>query len=737
MTLVVTEPRDDFPQGPDPNFNPNVFSEDEEEVFQQEDYGGGRMQADTAPPIAPMTPRPHHSVPGSTTGRFTAQPRPKSSQIPPPQNITATENHITETNMVVNGTLVPALAKTESYEDDFPYIELTDVVHYCESIRANAASCSSTTAVKNYIDSCTNSQVLSASNSLAYSVGGSGGKSNGSGTYNNVVGGVTQYMGRCNVSTAGCVGGSGTQTTRHISPLMCEGAVPTLQSPKNAVAPSEVLIDRNSSSQTMMTAATSNDHTGNIQRMKSVLAEQHSQNRNVVALNLNLNLCTVEQNNIDLRPVVMKRVDNEGNSINNNNKKLHQMYSGSSSEDTAGTDAVIIPTHTNVHSASSSPMISINSNSNAVVGKRKEKYCSNRSSPSGNHTGIPGSKWCVGKPEDLLFIDEDGGSTPSDLPTPDRGSGKQTPTIIPIAPCPPACLTDSMVRSCSVGYLDLVDAQLVPSDMALLMLRKEAPKRLVLVNRKNKHRRHKNKGQHTQDMGSSGTVSSTTRPLTLKHCGKSRSLDSSDIFPTNSSAKQIPSKKEKIPAEIPQEKNHHQYQVPLVAVLSASSASQETVHTVATTKPSPVTSVSLHKTTKAPVLPPLNGGNSLDGKYGAELSEKSVVRGASSSHCHGADVLPTFDSLAVRMKCRELLEESRSLPPPTPCASPRLPRSSPASPAPSKKSSKRNQSSSPIRLVLQTQKIKQKLPCQEVFISQLLGLLKLSQLLELLKLSQL
>jgi hypothetical protein len=539
---------------------------------------------------------------------------------------------------------------------------------------------------------------------MVYSVGGSGGKNSGGGSYNNVVGGVTQYMGRCNVSNAGCAGGTGTQTTRHISPLMCEGAVPTLQSPKNAVAPSEVLIDRNTSSHTMMTAATSSDHTGNIQRMKSVLAEQHSQNRNVVALNLNLNLCTIEQNNIDLRPVVMKRVDNEGNNVNNNNKrKLHQTYNGSSSEDMTGTDAVIIPTCTNVHNASSSPIKSINSYNNAViVGKRKEKSFSNKSSPSGNQTGIPGSKWCMGKPEDLLYIDEDGGSTPSDLPTPDRGSVKRTPTIIPIAPRPPACLADSMVRSCSVGYLDLVDAQLLSSDMSSLMLRKEAPKRLVLVNRKNKHRRHKNKGHHTQDMDNSGTVSSTTRPLTLKRCGKSRSLDSSDIFPANSSANQIPSKKENIHTEMPHENHHHQNQVPLVPVLSAASVSQETVHTVTTTKSPPFTSAPLHKTTKTPILPPSVGGNSLDGKCGAELSEKSILREASSSHCHDADGLPSFDSLTVRMKCRELFEESRSLPPPTPCTSPRLPRSSPASPSPTKKCSKRNQSSSPIRLVLQT-----------------------------------
>lgn len=31
MTLVITELRDDFPVGPDPNFNPNIFSEDEDE----------------------------------------------------------------------------------------------------------------------------------------------------------------------------------------------------------------------------------------------------------------------------------------------------------------------------------------------------------------------------------------------------------------------------------------------------------------------------------------------------------------------------------------------------------------------------------------------------------------------------------------------------------------------------------------------------------------------------------
>ncbi|PNF28967.1 hypothetical protein B7P43_G15092 [Cryptotermes secundus] len=710
MTLVMTELRDDIAPGPDPNFNPNLFSEDEEEVFQQEEHGGGRMQPDIAPPIAPMTPRSHHSVPGSTAGRFATQPHPKSSQVLPPPYITAPSNHhvTSETSVTVNDTLVPALAKAESYEDEYPYVDLTDIVHYCESQRADAASCSSAPTVRSYIDSCTSSQVLPASNSMVYSVGGNGGSSSGGGTYNNMIGGVTQYMGKYSVSTGGCVKGTATQITHHISPLMCDGTVSTLQSPKNAVAPSEFLIDRNPASQTIMAAAISNDHACIVHRMKFMSVEQQGQNQSVVGLNLNLDLCTVEQNNIDIRPVVMKRVDNEGSNINNNNnnnnnnKKLPQLYNVSLCDSTSGTDVAIIPTNSVIHSASTSPMKPINSNNNVInVEKRKEKYYSNKSSPSGNQVGTPGSKWCMGKPEDLLYIDEDGVSAPSELPTPDRGNVKRTPTIIPIAPCPPACLADSMVRSCSVGYLDLVDAQLVPSDVAQLVFRKEAPKRLVLVNRKNKQRKHKNRGQHAQELSSSGAedrnVSSTSRPLKLKNCGKSRSLDSSDIFPPNNFTNQIPSKNEKVPTELLQGRYHHQNQIPLVAVSSVSSASQETGQTATMPKSSPLPSTLLHEKTKLPVLPPSEGGNSLNGNCGTDLSEKLAVREASSSHCLGADVLPTFDSLAMRLKCRELLEESRSLPPPTPCASPRLPRSSPTSPAPSKKSSKRNQSSSPIR----------------------------------------
>lgn len=58
MTLVMTELRDDFPVGPDPTFNPNLFSEDEEEVVQTEDRSRAvRGSIDNCPPIAPMSPR--------------------------------------------------------------------------------------------------------------------------------------------------------------------------------------------------------------------------------------------------------------------------------------------------------------------------------------------------------------------------------------------------------------------------------------------------------------------------------------------------------------------------------------------------------------------------------------------------------------------------------------------------------------------------------------------------------
>ncbi|XP_047740255.1 uncharacterized protein LOC125179115, partial [Hyalella azteca] len=56
MTLMITELRDDIPPRPDPSFNPNVFSEDEEDIDRENPEGSASLPSDI-PPIAPMTPR--------------------------------------------------------------------------------------------------------------------------------------------------------------------------------------------------------------------------------------------------------------------------------------------------------------------------------------------------------------------------------------------------------------------------------------------------------------------------------------------------------------------------------------------------------------------------------------------------------------------------------------------------------------------------------------------------------
>lgn len=135
------------------------------------------------------------------------------------------------------------------------------------------------------------------------------------------------------------------------------------------------------------------------------------------------------------------------------------------------------------------------------------------------NAGTPG---VVKLDEDLMRFSDD------DISRGDAGILRgvhRTSTVISIGPM---CSNDSIVRSCSVGYLDLVDAQLVPCDVALRMLRRDAPnKRLVLVSRKTK-RRKRNKPQPQLDASQP-----SSKPPRLRNCGKSKSLDSSDIFPSN------------------------------------------------------------------------------------------------------------------------------------------------------------------------------------------------------------
>ncbi|XP_063237864.1 tubby-related protein 4 [Bacillus rossius redtenbacheri] len=231
------------------------------------------------------------------------------------------------------------------------------------------------------------------------------------------------------------------------------------------------------------------------------------------------------------------------------------------------------------------------------VHRRKDKHC-------GSQVGAAPRR------DDMKYIDDDARTEP---PTPDRAAGSRRAPAVGVAPRSPACLADSMVRSCSVGYLDLVDAQLVPCEVALALLRKEAPKRLVLVTRRRPRRRGK------EPRGA------CARQPRLRQCGKSRSLDSSDLLPAAA----------------------------------------------------------------APVPPPPCSSSSSRAPAPAACDSSETDEGPAAPRG-----LAALDCLAGR---RRDLEDSRSLPSPSPCPSPRLPRSSPASPAPSKKTAKRNQSSSPIR----------------------------------------
>lgn len=78
---------------------------------------------------------------------------------------------------------------------------------------------------------------------------------------------------------------------------------------------------------------------------------------------------------------------------------------------------------------------------------------------------------------------------------------------------------DRMSRSCSVGYLDDVDTGMVPCELSLILLKKDSPKRLVLVGGPKRKNRSDKEPPKTKS--------------TLKTCGKSKSLDSSDLFVTD------------------------------------------------------------------------------------------------------------------------------------------------------------------------------------------------------------
>lgn len=379
---------------------------------------------------------------------------------------------------------------------------------------------------------------------------------------------------------------------RHNPPRCCD--VPALQSPKNAVAPTQTLI------------ATSNagaDYASSIQRMKNALADQQAGMATKKELENNklnqisqddkpcltsacaTNIISVPMQNgqasnaeasssryisqspalngsesIDCasaQTVYLNGLNNMGCTNNvlttphpvqtTMSPSVHSFVHNKNNQNTESSTAGANTTPSNSSQLGQASSLALNKNGvHGVVSpacsyqfpenidqcfgsscsqcfsKNKDSKCHacyEKSNPGNVNAGTLAN---VKLDDDLMRFSDD--EARNDIETLEQSRGvHRTSTVISIGPM---CSNDSIVRSCSVGYLDLVDAQLVPCDVALRMLRRDAPnKRLVLVSRKTK-RRKRAKPQHDVSQSSS-------KPPRLRNCGKSKSLDSSDIFPSN------------------------------------------------------------------------------------------------------------------------------------------------------------------------------------------------------------
>lgn len=209
MTVIVTELRDDIHNDPDPNFNPHIFSEDEDDsvlVAGASNVKNHHQQdANTITSVAPMSPlkmRSRNSKPGQSSNNASSSIIPKSNMLGP-------------------------LAKAESYEDELPACDKTSEIQ--KSIRPKNIEPPGRTGP----------------------------------SYSSL---VTQYS-RSSSNSSG-------QSRHAISPLCCDGSVPTLQSPKNAVAPSDIIFDRppaNGGHTSLMSFSGNNDCSTNAMQVKNSL----------------------------------------------------------------------------------------------------------------------------------------------------------------------------------------------------------------------------------------------------------------------------------------------------------------------------------------------------------------------------------------------------------------------------------------------------------------------------------
>ncbi|KAH8280042.1 hypothetical protein KR018_001840 [Drosophila ironensis] len=271
MTLVITELRDDFPPGPDPSFNPNIFSEDEDD---HQHHVGAESQVPqvnvtTAQDVAALKPpmMPQRRLTDGASAPLIAPMSPRPNRI-----LARHKNSLT-----VNGTergagnspgLSP-LARAESYDDDSSN----------ESQEAGASACQSSTTVLLH-QAPSNGSSSTGPSSSSKSI-----------TRPKTISSFKNSYSRSS-SNSSC------QSRHAISPLYCDGAVPTLQSPKNAVAPSDIIFERPAvpaaGQTTLMSYSSNADYASNVVQVKNALMSEpvRSANSHVnpVPLNLNLNL---------------------------------------------------------------------------------------------------------------------------------------------------------------------------------------------------------------------------------------------------------------------------------------------------------------------------------------------------------------------------------------------------------------------------------------------------------------
>ncbi|KAH8311281.1 hypothetical protein KR044_005339 [Drosophila immigrans] len=278
MTLVITELRDDFPPGPDPSFNPNLFSEDEEE---HHNYNHNHNAADASLPHVSVTNAPSVDavaalkppiMPPRRLNEGASAP-PIAPMSPRPNRILA--RHRNSHSLTVNGGNASSvglspLARAESYDDDSS--------NESQETVANANGVTSTTVLLHQAPASSPAPVAGPSCSKTI-------------TRPKTISSFKNSYSRSS-SNSSC------QSRHAISPLYCDGSVPTLQSPKNAVAPSDIIFERPAvpaaGQTTLMSYSSNADYANNVVQVKNALMSEpvRSANSHVnpVPLNLNLNL---------------------------------------------------------------------------------------------------------------------------------------------------------------------------------------------------------------------------------------------------------------------------------------------------------------------------------------------------------------------------------------------------------------------------------------------------------------